>query len=179
MVISYSLWFTVLPEDVTHTLFSSQTETIRSINPAIGNVIHKNSLGSILYNNFMVLAFCILFSFLYGSGAIFILTWNASVIGVAVGSIIRNSLANYTSLFNYFGTFSITFAFMVHGIPEISAYFLGALGGGIISVAVVNHDIRSREFKHIVIDSVDLIILSCLVLLLAGAIEVFVTPMFF
>jgi uncharacterized membrane protein SpoIIM required for sporulation len=185
MVISYSLWSTVLPEHMIDRLFCSQIETIKAINvKAMGNVIDPdNALMSILYNNFKVLFFCIIFSFLYGSGAIFILTWNASVIGVAVGSIIRNSLMKYGNLdkasflYNYLGSFSLSFSFAIHGIPEIAAYFLGAMGGGIISVAVVNHDLRSTEFKSIVIDSIDLILLSVVVLFLAGLIEVYVTPL--
>ncbi|RLI90949.1 MAG: hypothetical protein DRO89_04950 [Candidatus Altiarchaeales archaeon] len=187
MVISYSLWSTVLPEDVINRLFGSQIETIEAITvEAMGNTIDPdNVLISILYNNFKVLMFCIVFSFLYGSGAIFILTWNASVIGVAIGSIIRNSLINYgkldkiSFLYNYFGSFSISLSYAVHGIPEIAAYFIGALGGGIISVAVVNHDLRSREFRNVIIDSLDLILLSCVILFLAGLIEVYVTPLLF
>lgn len=184
MVISYTLWSTILPEDVINRLFESQIETIKAINvKAVGNAIDPdNALTSILYNNFKVLMFCILFSFLYGSGAIFILTWNASVIGVAVGNIIRRSIIECSGMsqsmfiYNYLGTFSISFSYAIHGIPEIAAYFIGALGGGIISIAVTNHDIKSDRFKGIIIDSADLIILSCILLFIAGLIEVYVTP---
>jgi len=31
---------------------------------------------------------------------------------------------------------------MIHGIPEIVAYFIGALAGGIISVAIIRKDLR-------------------------------------
>jgi len=187
MVISYSLWNTVLPDSVVERLFESQIETIKAINvKAMGNVVdQENPLLSILYNNFKVLFFCILFSFLYGSGAIFILTWNASVIGVAVGSVIRSSIVKYSGLspgeflYNYLSTFSISFGYAVHGIPEITAYFIGALGGGIISVAVTNHDLRSEEFRSVLIDSLGLILLSCILLLIAGLIEVYITPNLF
>ena len=36
------------------------------------------------------MAFCLLFSLIYGSGAIFILTWNASVLGTAIGNYIKS-----------------------------------------------------------------------------------------
>lgn len=187
MVISYSLWNCVLPDPIIDKLFNSQIDTIKSINvKAMGNFIDpKNPLISILYNNFKVLFFCVLFSFLYGSGAIFILTWNASVIGVAVGSVIRDSIVKYSGLgqreflYNYLGTFSISFSYAVHGIPEIAAYFIGALGGGIISAAVTNYDFRSDGFKSVVKDSLGLIILSCLLLFLAGVIEIYITPNLF
>jgi uncharacterized membrane protein SpoIIM required for sporulation len=184
MVAAYSLWCTILPENIVAGLFGSQIETIKAINVSIvGDAINPdNALPDILYNNFKVLMFCILFSFLYGSGAIFILTWNASIIGVAVASIIRNSLLTYAHLdkfaffYNYLSSFSVSFSFMVHGIPEIAAYFIGSLGGGIISVAVVNHKLDSPEFRSIVIDSLDLILLSAAILLLAGITEVYITP---
>ena len=33
-----------------------------------------------------------------------------------------------------------------HGIIEIAAYFVGALAGGILSVAIIKHDIRTKYF---------------------------------
>jgi uncharacterized membrane protein SpoIIM required for sporulation len=140
-------------------------------------------LESILLNNLKVLAFCILFSFLYGGGAIFIHTWNASVIGVAVGSVLRTGLrsfagsVNMVSLSNYLSSFSVSFSYMVHGVFEVAAYFLGAVAGGIISFAVVNHDYKTKEFKHIVFDSADTLILAVATLVFAAVLEVYVTPM--
>lgn len=192
MLISYSFWFTILPtilpEDSVKNLFGFQIDIIESIqksSTAVGKATHGiNELERILSNNFMVLIFCILFSFLYGAGAIFILTLNASVIGVAVGSTLRKYIAMYAFqnhlefIYNYFNwSVSITLCYMLHGVFEISAYFVGALAGGIISVAVVNHDFRTKKFWRIVIDSLDLIILSILLLFLAGIIEVFITPL--
>lgn len=184
MVTAYSLWSTILPEDIIDHLFNSQRETIRAINvDIIGNAINPEKvLVNILVNNYRVLLFCILFSLLYGSGAIFILAWNASVLGVAIGSIIRNSIINYahleksTFLYNYLGSFSISFSFAIHGIPEIAAYFIGSLGGGIISVAAVNHKVTSPEFRSIIIDSLDLILIAAAMLLIAGVTEVYITP---
>lgn len=186
LLASYSLWCTVLPDSAVERLFDFQIQTIKSIEIiTISSAINRTDiLTDILGNNFRVLFLCILFSFVYGAGAIFILTLNASVIGVAIGSIIRNSIAECATsshlgfIYHYFRSVSISLCYLVHGIPEISAYFLGALGGGIISVAVVNHDFRTKEFKKILIDSLDLVVLSCVVLFLAGLIEVYITPMF-
>jgi len=186
MVISYAFWFFILPTDMVEMSFSSQIETIEAITGGdvdfTGAAYSQSDLGMILSTNFRVWLFCILFSFLYGSGAIFIITWNASIIGVAAGNIFRrivlsySSADHYTLLYNYFTAFPISFSYMIHGIPEISAYFLAALGGGIISVAVIKHDFRSKNFRKVLLDSVDLLILSIIVLVLAGFIEVYVTP---
>jgi len=186
MLISYSLWFVVLPQDQVDQLFEFQLGIIESVNPdAVGDFTSPESAFSIiLLNNLRVLFFCILFSFLYGAGAIFILTLNASVIGVVVGFTIRKSLSLHgslegSSLTGYLSAFPVSFAYMVHGIPEIAAYFLGALGGGIISVAVVNHSIKSKEFRHVLVDSLDLVLVSTLLLVAAALIEVFISPLFF
>lgn len=187
MVISYSLLFTILPQGITEKIFSLQIDVIRSVNLKASGYFtnHTEVLVAILFNNIKVLFFSIFFSFLYGSGAIFILTLNASVIGVAVGNIIRNSISEYAGsshivfLYNYFKSFPLSFGYAVHGIPEISAYFVGALAGGIISVAVVNHDFGNEEFRRIVLDSFDLLIISILLLVLAGLLEVYVSPFLF
>jgi len=186
LLASYSLWCTILPDPVVERLFSFQIQVIESIEimGISGTLGRTDILVDILINNFRVLFFCIIFSFLYGAGAIFILTLNASVIGVAVGNIIRNSIAECAGsghlefIRHYFQSFSISLCYLIHGIPEVSAYFLGALGGGIISVAVANHDLGTKEFGHILIDSLDLLILACLLLFVAGLIEVYVTPIF-
>ncbi len=184
MLISYSLWFVILPEEQVEGLFEFQLEIIKSVNPgAVGNFSSpEGAFLTILMNNFRVLFLCVVFSFLYGAGAIFILTLNASVIGVVIGSTIRKALLIYSrlqggSLTEYFSAFPVSFVYMVHGIPEIAAYFFGALGGGIISVATVNHSIRSREFWRVVVDSLDMIMLSALLLGVAALIEVFISPM--
>lgn len=187
MVIAYSLLFTILPQKIIENIFSLQINVIKAINiEASGYFINQTAaLTAILLNNLKVLFFSIFFSFIYGSGAIFILTLNASILGVAVGTAIRNSISEYAGsshivfLYNYFRSFPLTFGYAVHGIPEISAYFIGALAGGIISVAVVNHDFGNEEFRRIVLDSVDLLVISILLLILAALLEVYVTPFLF
>jgi uncharacterized membrane protein SpoIIM required for sporulation len=184
---SFSFWYTVLPEGIVNSLFAVQTETIRSINSGVvGLSIGSDFLMQIFSNNIKVMIFCILFSFLFGAGAIFILTWNASVIAAAIGSFVRGNLHSYTNavgLDKFTGYFSAgssgVLRYMVHGIPEIAAYFVAGLAGGIISVAVIRHDFGTDKFKKILMDSVDLIVISILILVVAAVIEVFVTPRLF
>jgi uncharacterized membrane protein SpoIIM required for sporulation len=177
-IVAYSLWFVFLPEDATANLFRTQMATINQINSKIvGNVINDNVIFQIFFNNLKVLFFSILFAFFYGAGAIFILTWNASVIGTAIGDFAKNKLIGVSTYF-----FSIPIAigrYMTHGVFEILAYFVGGLAGGIISVAIINHDINSDKFRIIIRDSLDLIMLSIILLVIAALIEVFVTPLIF
>lgn len=186
-VVAYSIWYILLPKELMVNTFSIQTDTIKVINQQIsGNTYATSVLSQILFNNFKVLFFCILFAFFYGAGAIFILTWNASVIAAAVGNFVRNDIAvaaKYAGLFkiwNYFQIFSLgLLRYFIHGIPEITAYFVGGLAGSIISVAVIRHEFMSDNFKKVVKDSFHLIGLAAILLLIAGFMEVYVTPMFF
>lgn len=185
--LAFSAWYIFLPSDLAQHLFTSQTETIVDIsNKVTGNVSQFPIFSKIFLNNIKVLAFCILFSFVYGAGAIFILTWNSSVIGTAIGNFIRSNIssaAQSTGLVKVASYFHISllglFRYAIHGIPEILAYFVGGLAGGIISVAVIRHHFTTKSFEKIVIDSADLLILSIGLLFIAALLEVYITPILF
>ena len=163
-------------------------QTINAINSKVSGDFTADIqiLEKIFLNNIKVLLFCIFFAFFYGAGAIFILTWNASVISAAVGNIIRTNLAVYASdfglnsLWTYFSIFSVgILRYLIHGVPEIMGYFIGGIAGSVISVAMINHDFSTTNFKKVLIDSISLIILAVFVLLIAALMEVFLTPLLF
>ncbi len=164
-------------------LFSPQLDTISSIN---GRATSTGFFFVIFLNNLNVLLFCILFSFVYGLGAIFILTWNASVIGVAIGSFVYNGLkaaSSYAFSSKIAASTLVVlkglFMYSIHGFFEVLAYFIAGLAGGIISVAVIKHSFGTKKFEKIVVDTADLFIISLVVLFIAALLEVFVTPLFF
>jgi uncharacterized membrane protein SpoIIM required for sporulation len=183
-VIGYSFWYMVLADTNS---FTSQIETYCLINRP-GNIercaeqygikdvqatafaTNKERLFLIFTNNLYVLIFTLIFSLLFGAGVIFILAWNASVIAAAMGIFVDSSIKSIPiALFRY----------MIHGIPEIGSYFVAALAGGIISVAVISHEINTPKFWRILQDTLNLIILAVVVLLISALIEVFITPLFF
>jgi len=188
----FAFWYVLLPQDMSSSLFHSQSATLSAINGRVidlagsgitGNASSSLSLfSSIFFNNIKVLLFCILFSFIYGAGAIFILMWNASIVGAAIGSFVKSSIIalTHTCGVNVGTTFcavsSGILRYTIHGIPEILAYFVAALAGGIISIAVINHEFSSRKFEHILVDSADLLMLAIGILFVAALLEVFVTP---
>lgn len=188
-VVGYSLWYIFLPTQTTELTFKTQMQTINSINAQVisGNFIEKTMiLENIFLNNIKVLLFCIFFAFFFGAGAIFILTWNASVISAAIGNIVRTNIAVYAKSFGleviwaYFSIFSVGFLrYMTHGIFEILAYFIGGLAGSVISVAMINHDFATDRFKRVMIDSLFLFIIAIFILGVAALIEVFLTPSLF
>ena len=68
---------------------------------------------------------------------------------------------------------------MIHGFPEITAYFITALAGGIFGVGIIRNGFRSHKFLRIVENVVILLFVSILILVIAAAIEVYFTPLFF
>lgn len=178
-IIAYSIWFVALPEETKQVLFSTQLNTISSINSKIsGNLlINSGILLKIFMNNLKVMLFSLFFSLFFGAGAIFILTWNASVIGTAMGTFATEKL-------NIFGSHFISLPlslvrYMTHGVFEILAYFMAGLAGGIISVAIINNDLIGIYKDKILKDSLDLILLATVFLVVGAIVEVFITPLLF
>ncbi|MEK6808122.1 MAG: stage II sporulation protein M [Nanoarchaeota archaeon] len=178
MVISFALWYAFLPVDLSSLLFQTQIKEIQEIheiNLRTGNAISLfSAFSKILMNNVWVLIFSLLFSFIYCIGGIFILAWNASIIGTAIGIFIKNSIHSY-----FLSVPLGLLRYSIHGIPEITAYFVAGLSGGLISIAVVRHGVGSEKFARVFVDSLNLIIISVVILIIAGLLEVFVTPIIF
>lgn len=183
VVVAYAIAYVLLPSHIVSNLFNLQQTTINKIN---SNVSNFDVLSKIFLNNIKVLTFCILFSLFYGAGAIFILVWNGSVISTAIGNFIRESLSSYASvlgfsaLAKYLHVFSLgLLRYSIHGIPEIAAYFIASLAGGIFSVAIVRHDLSSKKFEKIIFDVSNLILISVTILFVAAVLEVYITPRIF
>lgn len=181
-------WYVFLPAGTVEVLFSKQAETINSINNNYsGNAVQSLAIFSIIFfNNVKVLAFAVLFAFIFGAGAIFILTWNATVIGAAIGNFIRTNIDFYITSISlvgansYFHIVSLgLLKYVIHGIPEIAAYFYGGLAGSIISIAIIRQHYKSEYFRNILVDFSELVLIAVAFLLVAAFLEVYVTPVLF
>jgi len=184
-VIALSFWYMVLSSTQS---FRAQIETYCLINrPAnfeacvnqydikdasapVGFMSNTERLFLIFTNNIYVLIFTLIFSLIFGAGAIFVLAWNASVIAAAIGIFTKSELSSLPiALIRY----------MIHGIPEIASYFIVALAGGMVSIAVIKHETGTEKFWDVLQDSLNLIIIAVVVLFLAALVEVFITPLLF
>ena len=188
ITVACAFWYAVLPTSAANSLFDKQTGTIQAINNQVtGNVIYNlNVFWKIFFNNFKVLAFSILFALIYGAGAIFILAWNATVIGAAIGNFIRANISNYTSSLglleagNYFHVVSLgLLKYSIHGIPEIAAYFYGGLAGGILSVSLIRKHFKSEKFQIIMKDFSEMTLIAVGFLIAGAFLEVYITPVLF
>ncbi len=164
VTITLSFWFVALPADFTSNLFSDQINEIDKIRTGdfLGPV--TKTAAAVITNNLYVMSIAFLLSFIFASGAVLIITWNASVLGVVVGQLAKDS----------FGLAAIPLTlsgFMIHGIPEILAYLVAGLAGGILSRSVEIRKIKSKEFMTILNDASALFLLSVILILIAGFIE--------
>jgi len=184
-VIAFSIWYVLLPSQ---NLFQAQVSTYCQINSpgsiescvqryAFKEGITGNSINSdftrfmtILENNVFVMIFTLILSLIFGAGAIFILAWNATVISTAAGMLSDYKLVNLPlGILRYF----------FHGLPEIAAYFIAAIAGGIIGVGVIKYRFKGRSFWLLLQNAIILIFVALIVLIIAGLMEVYLTPRLF
>jgi hypothetical protein len=99
----------------------------------------------IFLNNSQVLFFVIVLSILYGAGALFLIIWNASILGVFFGEmIVLGAFAKGFGLLQ-----SLLFG---HGPSELFGYIFGALAGAILSATVSRGDLFTGHHKIILPD---------------------------
>ena len=184
-IVAFSFWYIILQDS---NLLNIQIETYCSINSPgdvsgcvssyafTGKSVSSGGLSngmkflSIVGNNFGVMIFTLLFSLIFGAGAIFILAWNASVISAAIG------------IFTEYHLHEIPLGilrYMIHGFPEIAAYFITALAGGIFGFGVARHKIGDRKFLRVLGNVLILITIALIVLVIAALMEVYLTPLLF
>lgn len=187
IVIAYSFWYLNLPAEYQNNVFREQEKNWQRITALGGqatamgvmgncqNAIQQKdilslALGCIFSNNAIVLAWSLLLSFFYGAGAIFLIGWNASVIGLVIGKEI--------ALNGFESGILRAIGLLPHGMPEIVAYFIGAIAGGIVSATIAKKSYLKKEFETIALDVLVMIVTAYLVLLAAAFIEAYllVTP---
>jgi len=184
IVVALAVSYVFLPKGVVDISFGLQQQSIVNVNMNVqGKITHFDLFTRIFANNLKVMFFCIIFSFLYGTGAMFILTWNASVVATAMGNLFKMELSKAASLVGlpgiaaYFSAASFSFfRYMTHGLLEMAAYFVAGLAGGIISIALIKHNLKEDK---VLVDALDLILLSLAILVVAGLVEVYITPVLF
>ena len=183
-LVAFSFWHIILDDSM---LLNAQIETYCTINSpggvedcvskysneavgVTGLVTKEMRFLSIISNNIYVMIFTLIFSLIFGAGAIFVLAWNASVIAASIGIFTTYQWAEIPiGLARY----------MVHGFPEIAAYFVTALAGGIFGVGIIKNGFRNKMFLRILENTVILLFIALLLLLFAAVVEVYFTPIFF
>ncbi len=200
LIVAYSFWYAVMPPEMQSKVFLEQNRTVDRIHglreemelPSSGAATGLASgcgenafcwFELIFFNNAFVLFLAVVFSFVWGAGAVFLLSWNASVLATVIGRDVMEKIGGYAflgptgfavayghGLYNALG-------FLPHGLPEIMAYFIGAIAGGIISVAVSKRMRKKRELQTVFADAGMMIAVAVGLLFAAAWIEAYLIAM--
>lgn len=163
--VSIFLISVLAPQSFVDAVFEPQISDIQAVQSlGSGSFVHPEMLGAILFNNIKVMAFAFLLSFIFGTGAVFILSWNASILAVYLADLARSGFYNQL-LFT-------TGGILPHTVAELVAYFLAGIAGGILSIGLAREKWGSPELKLLLRDSVLLMLLAVAAVSVGAVIEV-------
>lgn len=180
IIVAFAFYYCFMPGPERMTLFDEQIKSFCAISGDCNNgtpfsvagrmsafgfdsCLSTNSTISsctwfIFENNAGVLLFTIILSLLYGVGAIFIIAWNASILGVFFGE-------TFLSGAHLKGIGMFQSMLIGHGPPELLGYVFGALAGAILSAMVARGEYFTHESAVII---KDVLFLSALALFSVG-----------
>jgi len=166
--LAFAVWTILLPADT----FQVQIPSICAMRPYLSVCDSPMITGAatdlggrfaeIMTNNLRVTMFSFIFAFIFGAGAVFILLWNAGILGICIG-LMSKSLADIPMN---------SIRFLPHGIPEIAGYILAGLAGSLISIAVIRKA-ESSVLRSVAWDSVKVLAIGVLLVLLGAFIEAY------
>jgi len=176
ILLVYSAGTILLPEMQTNELFREQLE-IRLGQGFSGNAILGVFDGDLFFdllsNNFLVLMACFIMALLTGDGAIFLITWNASVWGTIFGLTAKGcAIFSGKSPFVLFGL--IMLIVFPHMMIEAISYFLAAISGSVISKDVILEKFASHRFLEVFGFNLYLLLFALIFLVLGAAVEAWV-----
>ncbi len=178
LVAGFVYWFFALPPGQSAEVFEVQLTELRAIGATSGKFVFEitneaflHTFEMLFFHNFGVLLIILALSLLYGAGAVFVLIWNAAIIGVFIGNYAKiisggNSLV---PLLGGIGTSAL--GLLPHGSFELLAYLVAALAGGILSSAITREAHKTSAFPLIIHDTVKLTAVSVILLGIGAFIE--------
>jgi uncharacterized membrane protein SpoIIM required for sporulation len=184
-LVGFAFWQIVIPGGIE---FNSQMQTycvinkpfqyqdcLTDLNKTLSNVdmnsVKPGNIVGIISNNIVVLISLLLFALIFGAGVIFIIAWNASIIA---------SVIAFSAKYSFIGLPLSMIRFMLHGILEIAAYFIIVMAGGMASFALtsfIKNKLTKESLMRVVRRAVYLILLGLIIIVLAGFVEVYITPL--
>jgi uncharacterized membrane protein SpoIIM required for sporulation len=158
----------LLPEDLAYSLFRPQIDSIAASKTITGGMLSQDALSAIVQNNVRVMLSAFALSLFLSTGALWILGWNASVLGIYMASLLKGGL---------FAEFSSAIIGIIPHAPiEIAAYFLAGIAGGILSAGLIReeHNFRGKKFRLVLIDSIKLFAIAIIMVGAGALLEVYV-----
>lgn len=160
VALTYFIWFKILPFASAQFFFNRQITALTQ--PTILGFFSQAQVGQffpIVLNNLKVLFIILVLSFIYGMGSVLVITWNASVLGIFMGS---------------FGKFTAAASFIPHASMEFLGFFFAAMAGGLLSMAFDEErtKYKSDKFYRAINDAALLFILAAVIIVAAALVEI-------
>ncbi len=158
--VGFALSTFFLPES----FYSVQLQVLDAIRSPSGMVIADALFQEILRNNLWVFSITFLLTFFIASAVLFVLAWNASVLGVLVGTAAESALEVPL----------VTAFYLPHGILEIGGYVLAGIAGSLLSYGLESSMLGDGgpETGIITRDTAVLLVVGVAMILIAAVIEV-------
>ena len=181
ILIAFSIMSMMLPTLATNHLFKEQLDVLKgnaagssTLNTITGNAHFSTSLFKDLINNNMrVMLLCFALSLVIGNGAIFLITWNASVWGTIFGNLAKTAAMGVDkNPFIYFAL--IIISVLPHMILEISSYIFATISGSVISQGISKEKAFSSKLANIIVYNIVLLAVAFAFLVLASLVETYV-----
>ncbi len=177
IILSFSIMILITPDIIFSHLFENQAEFALSLYTDSGK-LQFGDFFMIAGNNVKVVLVCYLAAFFFGTGAVFVITWNASVWGTIFGAIAKNAaVQKLQSPFLY--SLLLGIVVMPYLIIEASAYLIAGISGGIVSKAAIDGDIHSKKFENVIKKSLIMLWLSLSLIVVGALVESQLAPHMF
>ena len=162
----------MLPDNATRLFFTGQYELLATTSAQ--DIYSGLSIQGVFINNVYVFIGCLVSAFLFGLGAIFlfIIVWNASVLGVVLGVVARHT-ATETGIQLPLVILTLILAAFPHVILEVFAYFFAGTTGERVSDWLFFKGLNRKIFTAVVLLALKVVILSVFILFVAAAVESF------
>lgn len=189
LIAGFVFWNIALPSDKSEQLFEVQLNELRNIGAVSGRAISVNEPNNLsaqavsfnderftstfemlFFHNLGVLLIILLFSLLYGAGAVLVFVWNASIIGTFIATYAKKAAVGAAgSLLSGVGI--STLSLVPHGSFELLAYLIASLGGGILSSAITREAHKTNSFMLVMHDALKLTAVAIIFLAIGAFIE--------
>jgi len=187
MIVTYAFWYSIVPIETRGLMFAEQEATLGSIDnlretltgnfslPAGGCGSEAFCWFSVIVSNnvFNVLFPALILSFIYGAGAVFLIGWNASILGVLIGKDLVFYAASHGGITALFVAVNRFLSLFPHGIFESMGYFVGAIAGGIIGAAATKKRHLRGEVGTITKDVIVMLLYAISLMVIGALIEAY------
>jgi hypothetical protein len=137
-------------------------------------------IKGVFLNNLYVMLVSFVLSLFYGAGAIFLIVLNASIFASSLVDVIRVKIPVGLGFAGTYAFVGCNLGIMLfHGIPEVGAYLIAAIAGGVLSTAISREKFMSKRFRHFIKEALYMLILATLIVLLAAIMEMGISKKLF